>query len=417
MKVQINKSKLNGNLDIVPSKSYAHRLLFAAALSKNESIISNVVFSDDILATLDCIKNYGREFLIDGNKVKFLEDKNSIDKKDFIPEFNCNESGTTLRIFLPIALTKFNHFKIKAKERLIERGVGIYEEIFKNVKFIKSKNEIEVIGSIEPGIYNLPGDISSQYISGLMFALPVLNGDSEIHLTTELKSKNYVDMTLDVLNKSNVNIASSVCDNNVGANACGARLCDNIYKVFGSQVYAPLNETVEGDYSNAAFIDVFNYLGSKVTINNLNPNSLQGDKAYIEYFKILDKEFATIDISNAIDLGPVLFAFASIKNGAKFIGTSRLKIKESDRAVVMKQELEKFGVIMQINEDDVIIVKSNLHKADSAIDSHNDHRIAMSISMFSSIYDIEIEDAEAVNKSYPDFYKDLQKLGANIIYE
>ena len=413
MKVTIKKSKLNGNINIIPSKSYAHRLLFAAMLSNDCAKVSNVELSDDIKATLDCIKNYGRDFFIDGKTVKFSKKENNdiLNLSNKIPIFNCNESGTTLRMFLPIALTKYNHFIIKAKKRLIERGISIYEEIFEDVEFIKSEDQIEVIGNIKPGIFNVKGNISSQYISGLLYALPLLNEESVINITTKLESKNYIDMTLDVLKKS------SVCIRYNNSSGIDNKITNISFNIKGNQKYGTINEEVEADFSNAAFIDVYNYLGSSIVINNLKKDSLQGDKIYKEYFEVLNSRYDTIDISNCIDLGPVLFAFSSLKNGGKFIGTKRLKIKESDRAIAMKLELEKFGVKVTIDEDEVIIDKTKIHEPVNEIDTHNDHRIAMSMAMFSSEYDIVINNAEVVNKSYPKFFDDLEKLGANITYE
>ena len=413
MKVTIKKSKLNGNINIIPSKSYAHRLLFAAMLSNGCSKVSNVELSDDIKATLDCIKKYGRDFFIDGKTVKFSkkEDNDILNLSNKIPIFNCNESGTTLRMFLPIALTKYNHFIIKAKKRLIERGISIYEEIFKDVKFIKSEDQIEVIGNIKPSVFNVKGNISSQYISGLLYALPLLNEESVINITTKLESKNYIDMTLDVLKKS------SVCIRYNNSSGIDNKITNISFNIKGNQKYGTINEEVEADFSNAAFIDVYNYLGSSIVINNLKKDSLQGDKIYKEYFEVLNSRYDTIDISNCIDLGPVLFAFSSLKKGGKFIGTKRLKIKESDRAIAMKLELEKFGVKVTIDEDEVIIDKTKIHEPVNEIDTHNDHRIAMSMAMFLSEYDIVINNAEVVNKSYPKFFDDLEKLGANITYE
>ena len=383
MKVKIKKSNLNGIINAMPSKSYSHRLIIANALAGNTNKIDNILYSDDIKATSDCVKNY------------------IINNFDDNIIFDCNESGTTLRLLIPILLTKFSQYTIRAKQRLIDRGIDVYENILKNVKFKKKDNYIFVNGRLEPGDYYLPGNISSQYISGLLYSLPLLNSDSSIHITTELESKNYILMTLDVLSKFKI-----IVDHD-----------DNYknYYIKGKQKYMGVDSSVEGDYSNASFIDAFNYFNdNNIKIIGLNENSLQSDRIYKNYFEILDKGIPTLDISNCIDLGPVLFAFASLKNGACFIGTKRLKIKESDRAVAMKTELEKFGVDIVVNEDNVIIKKTNIHKPDSILDSHNDHRIVMSLSLFSNFFDIEINDAQAINKSYPDYFEDLKKLGANI---
>lgn len=408
MKVSIKKSKLNGNISIVPSKSYAHRLLLAACLSIGASTISNIDLSDDVKATLDFIKVIGRDFTFENNIVKFdNKDNFKFNDDKQIKIFDCNESGTTLRMIIPIALIKYNHFIIRAKERLIERGISVYEDIFKDVKFAKTKNQIEVIGDIKPGVFNVRGNISSQYISGLLYALPLLNGDSVISIATELESKNYIDMTIDTLSKFGIQISKNTSDKEKNLH----------FNILGNQKFKETDAIVEGDYSNAAFIDAYNFLGSNVTINNLNDNSLQGDKIYKKYFELLNNGFETLDISNCIDLGPVLFAFSSLKHGGRFVGTKRLRIKESDRVEAMKNELVKFGIKMDISENEVMIDNTNICPPKKNIDTHNDHRIAMSMAMFSSKYDIIINDAEVINKSYPNFFNDLKILGANINYE
>ncbi len=244
--------------------------------------------------------------------------------------------------------------------------------------------------------------------------MPLLNNDSVVNITTELESKNYIDITIDVLKKSNIDIVEYDADLKQTEN--GEKIYHS-YTISGNQKYNIDNSIVEGDYSNAAFIDAFNYLGSDIKINGLNINSKQGDKIYKNIFEILNNENATIDISNCIDLGPVLFAFSSLKHGAKFVGTKRLKIKESDRGVAMREELSKFGVEMVIDDDSIIVKKSEVNPPIDNINSHNDHRIIMSMSLFMSRFDITIDGAEAVNKSYPNFYRDLESLGANIIYE
>ena len=184
----------------------------------------------------------------------------------------------------------------------------------------------------------------------------------------------------------------------------------------GNQKYVSKNYEVESDYSNAAFLDSFNYFGSNVQIEGLNPNSLQGDKVYQELFRQLQEGKPTIDISNAIDLGPILFTFASLKNGAIFINTDRLKNKESDRVMAMKEELEKVGVKIDVLENKVVIHKSIIHEPQESFNSHNDHRISMALSLLSTRFDIMIQNADVVKKSYPSYFKDLESLGAKITY-
>lgn len=403
MDVIIKKSILNGNIVARPSKSYAHRYLIASALSGNKSTISNVDFSDDINATLNCIHAYGINHLRDFEKRTVEFTNKSIN--NFNPTFDCKESGTTLRIFFPIAIQKYEQATFIGSDRLIERGIDVYEKIFTHILFDKEKYSIKTKGLLNSGIYNLPGNISSQYISGLLYALPLLDGDSEIRITTELESKNYILLTLDVLKKYGIEIESNILKSN----------SEKVnFKIKGNQKYTANDYSLEGDYSNAAFIDAFNYFGSNLKLSGLNPNSYQSDKIYKEYFDRLSNGFVELDISNCIDLGPILITFASLKHGGKFINTKRLKIKESDRGNAIATELRKCNANIDIFDNEIIVNKSELHEPKECFNSHNDHRIAMSLSLLSSKFDICINDAECVKKSYPDYFNDIKKLGAII---
>lgn len=394
MNVIIKKSKLNGEVIAPPSKSYSHRYLIGAMLANNQSVISNIYFSDDVLATLNCIKAMGKNYKIDGNNIEIYDE--NIDNN--FPIFDCNESGSSLRFFIPIALSKYEKVIFKGSKRLLERGISIYENILKNVKFIKEENQITIIGKLNPGHYKIDGSISSQYITGLLFALPLLDEDSIIEILPPITSKNYIDMTLEVLNKYQIKY----------------EMHDNIIKIFKNQSYIAINQFIEGDYSNAAFLDAFNYFNNNIVIKNLNPYSLQGDKVYIDYFKKLNEGNVTLDIKNCIDLGPILFVFASLKHGAIFINTNRLKIKESDRASAIKEELAKINVNIEILDNKVIVHKTNIINNNIAFNSHNDHRIAMALSLLATQFDITINDASCINKSYPHYFKDLKKLGVDL---
>ena len=434
MNIQIKKINiLQGDLIARPSKSFAHRYLIAASLSNDESIISNVDFSNDIVATLNCIHAYGKKHFreFEKHKVRFSNECT----KNFDPTFDCKESGTTIRIFMPIALRKYDKATFIGSDRLIERGVDIYENIFKYVTFYKDKYSIATKGTINAGHFELPGNISSQYISGLLYALPLLDGDSEILITTELESTNYILMTLEVLKNYGIQIETNLNRSDEPVNCMGefhepetrmGELCEPqnrmgefhepvYFRIKGNQKFIAHNFSIEGDYSNAAFIDAFNYFGNSINLTGLNSDSLQSDSVYKKYFDMLDKGFSEIDISNCIDLGPILITFAALKNGAKFTGTSRLKIKESDRGNVIAEELKKCGADITVLENEIFVNKKELHPSTTPFDSHNDHRIAMALSLLSTQFDIEIAGSECVSKSYPGYFDDLKSLGATVI--
>ena len=401
MRATIKKGIANGIINAQPSKSFSHRLLIASALSKNESVVNNVVFSNDIIATINCLKALGKDIITIDKKVIIKEKKDFVLSDELV--FDCLESGSTLRFFIPIAATTGKRLVFKGTEKLISRGIGPYQEIFEkqNINVEVLKDEIIIEGKLDSGDFNLVGNISSQFITGLLFALPLLKKDSTINITTNLESKNYINMTLDVLKLSNIKIDCF----------------DNKFGVYGNQKYSGGIFTVEGDYSNAAFLDSLNFLNGNIVINGLNPDSSQGDKVYLEIFKKISNEYCTIDISNCIDLGPILFAFSSLKHGAHFINTKRLKIKESNRVLDLKEELEKFGIIVKDLDNEVYIDNSLLHSPNVELNGRNDHRIVMALSIMLTIFGGSIEGIEAVNKSYPDFFKDLERLGIEVSYE
>lgn len=407
MKVTINKSVAKGIVQAQPSKSYAHRLLIASALTNEESTIENVVLSNDILATINCIKALGKDVIIKGDYIKTIIIKNNdnfnIDNKEEII-FDCLESGSTLRFFIPIALLLNKKVIFKGTKKLISRGIQIYEDICatQNIEIIKEEDKITFIGKLQADCFNVLGNISSQFISGLLFALPLLDEDSCITITTPLESKNYIDITIDVLRQSGIIIDQKD---------------DNKYYIIGNQQYGLNNCIVEGDYSNASFIDSFNYLNGEVDIKGLNKESYQGDKVYTNHFEKLNQEYCECDIKNCIDLGPILFAFASLKHGGCFTGVSRLRIKESDRISDIKEELQKFNVEVIEEDNKVIINNKNIKAPNEILNGKNDHRIVMALSIMLSVYGGMIEGVEAVNKSYPSFFDDLKSLGVEVMYE
>ncbi len=388
---------LEGTVESPPSKSMAHRYLIGSALSGQKCVICGVDYSEDILASIDCLKALGADINIDGDKV--IIDSSSFMTADN-PVLECRESGSTLRFFIPLALCMGKSVTLKGSERLFERPLDVYEDLCKNngFDFRKDKNSVTVCGKLKKGIYKVRGDISSQFITGLIFALLFLGGDSSIEIIPPFESKSYVNLTISALEAFGANVSFTE---------------EYKIEVRKSNLHS-YSGKIEGDYSNAAFLDAFNYIGSKVKIENLNPKSLQGDKVYSDYFALIADGTPTLDISDCPDLGPVLFALASLKNGANFIGTDRLKAKESDRGMAMHEELKKLGGGLIFGENCITVPKQTLEYKGEILSSHNDHRIVMALSVILSKIGGSIEGIEAVRKSYPDFFKDIKKLKAEV---
>ena len=289
MKVYIKPSTAHGDITAPPSKSVAHRALICAALSGG-SKVDNIAFSEDIKATVEGLKALGANVDINGNSVVL----GGINKTDISSALiYANESGSTLRFLIPLAMIFGRGITFLGKERLFSRDLSVYEEIaaIQGIEFKKDKNSLTVCGKLKSGKYLVRGDISSQFISGLMFALPLLSGDSFIGFTTPAESKPYIDMTVKVLSDFGVTVTPR----------------ENGYFIKGSQSYKGCNYSVEGDYSNAAFLDAFNLLGGNVSVKGLSADTAQGDSVYKEYFFRI-KSGGCFDLSDCPDLAPVLFA-------------------------------------------------------------------------------------------------------------
>ena len=400
MNVTLQCNNLSGTIKAPPSKSYAHRYLIASMLAETPCTISNVNLSEDILATINALKELGSKVEIIDNKVivsKILNFKNDN------PIIDCKESGSTLRFIIPIALVLYNKIIIKGSSRLLERGINSYLDIFSNnnIDVINHNDFIEIKGKFTQKEYNISGSESSQYITGLLFALPLLPFDSVINIIPPITSKSYINITFDVLDKFHIQYEKK----------------ENSIFVKGNQKYVAYNSYIEGDYSNSAFLEAFNYLNNHIKVLNLKDDSVQGDKKYREYFKNLFVENCRIDLENNIDLGPILFVFASLFHGGTFINTKRLTIKESNRVIAMQNELAKLNICMEVNDNDVVIYSNIIKQPSEPLKTYNDHRIAMALSLFSSLFEIKLLNAECVKKSYPNYFKDLESVGAKIIYE
>lgn len=398
MTVNIKPSKAEGKISAPSSKSMGHRLLICAGLAEGESRIDNVLFSEDILATLDCLEAMGVKIEKGEDYVKVI---GTLPKKAGECTYKCRESGSTLRFFIPLAMLSEKESLFTGYGRLMERPMSVYESIAeeKNLTYIKNDDGITVGGKLTAGKFTVPGNISSQFISGLLFALPLCDGDSEIELTGNIESKSYIDMTL---------YAMSLFD----VKAYWKK--ENILYVKGNQQYKSKCLTVEGDYSNAAFLDAFNLLGGNVKVTGLSENSLQGDRVYKEYFSLLRQGTPTLDIGNCPDLAPILMTLAAANDGCKLINTARLKIKESDRGLVMAEELSKFGADIKVYDNEIIVNKAEFYTPKDDLYCHNDHRVVMSLAVLASQYGGRLVGAEAVKKSFPDFFIRVKALGLEI---
>lgn len=405
MRVTIKKGVAKGSIFAPSSKSMAHRMLICAGLSRQKSVIDGVSSCEDVSATLDCLKALGVEFTQEGDRITvFGKDPFTLFPKE--NTLKCRESGSTLRFLIPIAMLNDKVVMLKGAEKLLSRPMTVYENLAKEkgLTFINDGQTVVVKGPLKSGEYVVNGNISSQFISGLLFALPLLDGDSVIKILPPVESRSYINMTVYALALFGVSVVFKD---------------ENTLYIKGNQSYKGINATVEGDYSNTAFYEAFNYLGngSNVKVLGLNENSTQGDKVYQKYFKTFNSGIPSIHLGDCPDLAPILFSLSAVKNGGIFSGTHRLKIKESDRGQAMAEELEKFGVIVKIHEDSITVYPINFHAPTKILKGHNDHRIVMALSVLLTLTGGTIDGAEAINKSNPDFFNGLTGLGIEVKYD
>ena len=409
----IKADKLVGELSPPPSKSVLHRYIIASSLAKGISKIENISFSEDIIATIEAMKKLGAKIeqkenylLIDGSDTfKNLNENIEID---------CNESGSTLRFLFPLSIVKENKVLFKGRGKLFKRPMTPYFQNFEKFKIKHSymdENAILLEGQLKAGIYEIDGNISSQFITGLLFSLPLLDGESKIIINGKLESSNYIDISLDCLSKF------------------GIKIINNSYQEFiieGNQSYRAGNYCTEADYSQAAFFLVANAIGSKIKINDLSEDSLQGDKKIIDYISEIDnwnsKDTLVLDGSETPDIIPVLSLKAAV-SGKKIeiVNIERLRIKESDRLKATVEELSKLNFDLIEKKDSILInsrenFKVNKNEKIVSLSAHSDHRIAMMIAIAATCYDGEIllDNLDCVKKSYPNFGEVFLSLGGKI---
>lgn len=411
----LTPTKLKGSVVIPPSKSLAHRAIICACLSCGKSVISNIALSDDIRATIECMRKLGASIAIIDDKLEIVGSSKRI-FSDLT--FDCMESGSTLRFILPIALV-LNGGKntFVGRGKLGERPMKIYSDICKDRgveyvdKSLSNKDrllDLSVKGGLKSGEYRIDGSVSSQFITGLLFALPLLEGDSKIEVVGSLQSAGYVDLTLAALKEFGVDIINDG------------------YKSFyikGGQRYAAKDYCVEGDYSQAAFYEVAAYLGNEVYQLGLKEDSLQGDRVIRDFVDKLRKspqdERLTFDGSDCPDIIPVFALACCLRRGhTDIVNVSRLRIKECDRLSATAQELSKLGADIKEGEDSLSI--EGVEKLSGGeVSSRGDHRMAMTLAIASTAADgvIRIEGAQSVSKSYPDFFKRFESLGGKVRFE
>ena len=387
-----------GIVQAPPSKSMAHRLLVCAGLAAGESVLHGVALSQDMLATMDCLRALGAEVCVRDGTAKVYGIGGGFPKTAVLP---CRECGSTLRFFVPLALLCGGDVTLTGSETLLSRPLTVYEELCRTqgLGFHKDRFSVTVSGLLSAGEYTVPGNISSQFISGLCFALPLLHGDSVLHILPPVESRPYIDMTVQALQKFGVRVQ---------------RPDDRTLVIPGGQTFRPVTADVEGDYSNAAFLDALNLLGGRVEVTGLSPDSLQGDKVYRRLFEQLRQGRPTIDLSDCPDLGPVCMALAAALHGADFLGTRRLRIKESDRCAAMAAGLAGFGVRTQSEADRMTVFPGTLQTPMQPLSGCNDHRVVMALSLLLTRTGGCVRDAQAVGKSFPDFFETLQLLGIEV---
>ena len=422
MNITIKSSRtVGGRIAAPPSKSMAHRAVLCAALAKGTSHLHHLAFSKDISATLGaagrlCARvTTGENDAVVEGLGRFLPVDAPVD---------CCESGSTLRFLIPLASLTGQEVTFTGRGRLMERPQSVYKTLYQQqgLRFEQGADRLTVEGALTPGEYELAGNVSSQFISGLLFATPLMEAPSTIEVRAPFESRSYVDLTTDAMQKFGVKVS-------VRARKDGSAT----YKVAAPQHYAAADMDVEGDYSQAAFLAVLGSTVGGITITGLPSGSHQGDRVILDILKQCGAKFersgshvtfhrsllkaVEIDLADCPDLGPVLIALGCFCSGTTIIrNAGRLRIKECDRIAAMQEELAKMGGTVKADGDTLTIEGGALHKPTAPLNGHNDHRIvmAMAVAALAAGQPAVIEGANAVNKSWPDFFEVIKGLGAHV---
>ena len=410
MNITITPAKLAGTVTPPPSKSQAHRALIAAALAHGESVISNVALSQDIEATIRCLEELGARFRRGGGGIAVQgmgANVMSPLRRMAYPRLDCGESGSTLRFLIPVALAVRGGGVFIGHGRLMERPLTPYFDLFdeKEIFYEWKDGALTVAGMLTPGTYQLPGNVSSQFFTGLLLALPLVNGPSAVIPTTPLESEGYIQMTLQVMAHFGVEFPVSMS-------------LPPQYYPQGNQTYRAADFAVEGDWSQAAFWYAARALGNPVTVEGMAPDSVQGDRIITDLaLQLSGPEAAELDLSGCPDLAPPLAVMAALRAGktTRLTNAARLRMKESDRLASVTAVLSALGADVKEGPDFLEIRGKERLAGGVKVDSFNDHRIAMMAAIAATRCEkpVTITGAQCVAKSYPDFWEEYRRLGGS----
>ena len=421
--VTLRRSRVSGEVRLPPSKSAANRALLAAALSKTPCTVSPIDRSADMEAMLRGVEALGAKAIFENGAVRFAPGA----RPDAPITVDCGESGSALRFLIPVFAALGAEATFIGRGRLPERPIGLYAELLPahGAKVETAGGlPLTVSGKLESGVFSLPGNISSQFITGLLFALPLLPGDSEIRLTTALESKGYVDLTRGILAEFGVQVTET----------------ETGWLVLGNQNYAAEGLDVEGDWSQASFfLSLAALTGGPVRLLGLRPDSAQGDKRCVELWRkfgldIVEKDGVyiaenrriaepfrglsglRIDASQIPDMVPALSVTAAFARGETVIyNAARLRIKESDRLAAMESALSAIGAQVKAAPDGLVILGRETLPGGRA-EGRNDHRVVMALAAAgcASEEGVTVTDAESIRKSYPGFFRELHRMGGDL---
>ena len=409
MKLTITPAKLSGSITPPPSKSQAHRMIILASLANGESTITSFTPSEDLLATIRAMRALGAQVTTDGNTlhIRGIDPRNIRTKS--LPQIDCGESGSTLRFLIPVTLAVTGGGIFTGSQRLMQRPLEPYFKIFheQGIHYSLENNTLTVRGHLLPGKHCLPGNVSSQFFSGLLLALPLLREPSVLVPEGRLESGSYIAMTLHALSRFGVHIPATMS-------------LPPQYHIPSDAVYQPQNLSIEADWSQAAFWYAAAGIGNEITVSGMTDESFQGDRVILEYGAMLsDRGNVSIDISNCPDLAPALAVWGALRHGQlRLTNAARLRLKESDRLAAITATLSALGADIHADNDSLIIHGKQSLPGGITVDCHNDHRIAMMLAIAATRCErpVTLTDARCVGTSYPRFWEDYAALGG-IIHE